>query len=170
MALSCEPDILIADEPTTALDVTIQAQILELMQRLQTELGMGIIIITHDLGVVAQLCDRVIVMYAGTICEQGTVEDIFYDPKHSYTKGLLRSVPKPDQTGKLEPIAGTPVDLTNLPPGCPFAPRCPDAMKICLHKRCEKALVKDDHRAACWNYVKECRESGGEDGKQTDRS
>ena len=165
MALACEPDVLIADEPTTALDVTIQAQILELMQKLQKELDMGIIMITHDLGVVAQLCDRVIVMYAGTVCETGSVEDIFYNPKHSYTKGLLRSVPKPDHQGKLEPIAGTPVDLLRLPPGCPFAPRCPDAMKICLRQRCEKILVRGEHRAACWNYVKACRESGGENGK-----
>ncbi|MBQ1977412.1 MAG: ABC transporter ATP-binding protein, partial [Ruminococcus sp.] len=112
MALACEPDILIADEPTTALDVTIQAQILELMQQLQRELGMAIIMITHDLGVVAQMCDEVIVMYAGSICEQGTADEIFYNPKHEYTKGLMRSIPTVDNDDeKLEPISGTPIDL-----------------------------------------------------------
>ena len=132
MALSCEPEILIADEPTTALDVTIQAQILELMKSLQDQLGMAIIMITHDLGVVAQLCDQIIVMYAGSICERGTAEDIFYNPHHSYTKGLLKSIPTVDMEGKkLEPITGTPIDLLNMPKGCPFAPRCDDAMRIC---------------------------------------
>ena len=160
MALACEPDILIADEPTTALDVTIQAQILELMQRLQKELGMAILLITHDLGVVAQLCDEVIVMYAGTICEQGTVEEIFYDPRHSYTKGLLRSVPTLENEERLRPIAGTPIDLTNMPQGCPFAPRCEDAMKICLRRRCQRVPVNRNHYAACWNDVAK-RESGG---------
>ena len=125
MALACEPDILIADEPTTALDVTIQAQILELMQKLQKEMGMAIIMITHDLGVVAQMCDEVIVMYAGSICEQGTADEIFYNPKHEYTKGLMRSIPTVDNDDeKLEPISGTPIDLLNMPKGCPFAPRC----------------------------------------------
>ena len=157
MALSCEPDILIADEPTTALDVTIQAQILELMQRLQKELGMAILLITHDLGVVAQMCDEVIVMYAGAICEQGTVEEIFYNPRHSYTKGLLRSLPDPDSRKRLEPIAGTPIDLTNVPPGCPFAPRCPDAMKICLKERCRRLEINPRHYAACWLNIKEER-------------
>lgn len=166
MALSCEPDILIADEPTTALDVTIQAQILELMRRLQKELGMAILMITHDLGVVAQMCDEVIVMYAGTICEQGTVEEIFYDPRHSYTRGLLRSIPSLEGSGRLEPIAGTPIDLMNIPEGCPFAPRCPDAMKICLKKRCDRLVINDRHYAACW--LNEKRKSGGEDGKKSD--
>ena len=111
MALACEPDILIADEPTTALDVTIQAQILELMKSLQEELGMAIIMITHDLGVVAQLCDEVIVMYAGSICEQGTADEIFYNPRHEYTKGLMRSIPTAHTAGKkLQPITGTPID------------------------------------------------------------
>ena len=124
MALACEPDILIADEPTTALDVTIQAQILELMRSLQEELGMAIIMITHDLGVVAQMCDEVIVMYAGSICEQGTADEIFYNPKHEYTKGLMRSIPTADTAGqKLRPISGTPIDLLNLPERSPFAPR-----------------------------------------------
>ena len=164
MALACEPDILIADEPTTALDVTIQAQILELMQSLQKELGMAIIMITHDLGVVAQMCDEVIVMYAGSICEQGTADEIFYNPKHEYTKGLMRSIPTVDNDGeKLQPIAGTPIDLLNMPKGCPFAPRCNAAMKICLQERCERMKINDYHLAACWVNVKEAaEEEGGE--------
>ena len=156
MALACEPDILIADEPTTALDVTIQAQILELMQSLQKELGMAIIMITHDLGVVAQMCDEVIVMYAGSICEQGTADEIFYNPKHEYTKGLMRSIPTVDSDGnRLEPISGTPIDLLNMPAGCPFAPRCDAAMKICMRQRCDRMIINDDHMAACWVNVKE---------------
>ena len=165
MALACEPDILIADEPTTALDVTIQAQILELMQSLQKELGMAIIMITHDLGVVAQMCDEVIVMYAGSICEQGTADEIFYNPKHEYTKGLIRSIPTIDNDGqKLEPIAGTPIDLLNMPTGCPFAPRCDAAMKICLKERCKRMQINDMHQAACWVNVKEAIERGEEGG------
>ena len=164
MALACEPDILIADEPTTALDVTIQAQILELMQSLQKELGMAIIMITHDLGVVAQMCDEVIVMYAGSICEQGTADEIFYNPKHEYTKGLMRSIPTVDNDGqKLEPIAGTPIDLLNMPQGCPFAPRCDAAMKICLRERCQRMQINDMHQAACWQNVKEALEKEGGD-------
>ena len=156
MALACEPDILIADEPTTALDVTIQAQILDLMKDLQKELGMAIIMITHDLGVVAQLCDEVIVMYAGSICEQGTADEIFYNPKHEYTKGLMRSIPTADTAGtKLKPISGTPIDLLNMPEGCPFAPRCDNAMKICLRERCERMTINEEHMAACWMNVKE---------------
>ena len=156
MALACEPDILIADEPTTALDVTIQAQILELMQSLQRELGMAIIMITHDLGVVAQMCDEVIVMYAGSICEQGTADEIFYNPKHEYTKGLMRSIPTVANDGeKLQPITGTPIDLLNMPAGCPFAPRCDNAMKICLRERCGRMQINADHQAACWMNVKE---------------
>ena len=155
MALACEPDILIADEPTTALDVTIQAQILDLMKDLQKELGMAIIMITHDLGVVAQLCDEVIVMYAGSICEQGTADEIFYNPKHEYTKGLMRSIPTADTAGtKLRPISGTPIDLLNMPKGCPFAPRCDNAMKICLRERCERMEINKEHMAACWMNVK----------------
>ena len=155
MALACEPDILIADEPTTALDVTIQAQILELMQKLQKELGMAIIMITHDLGVVAQMCDEVIVMYAGSICEQGTADEIFYNPCHEYTKGLMRSIPTLEDDGtKLEPITGTPIDLLNMPEGCPFAPRCDAAMKICLRQVCQRMPINDDHAAACWMNVK----------------
>ena len=165
MALACEPDILIADEPTTALDVTIQAQILELMQSLQKEMGMAIIMITHDLGVVAQMCDEVIVMYAGSICEQGTADEIFYNPKHEYTKGLMRSIPTVDSDGKkLEPITGTPIDLLNMPTGCPFAPRCEAAMKICLRERCPRMQINDDHQAACWMNVKQImEEEAGED-------
>ena len=161
MALACEPDILIADEPTTALDVTIQAQILELMQSLQKELGMAIIMITHDLGVVAQMCDEVIVMYAGSICEQGTADEIFYNPKHEYTKGLMRSIPTVDSDGsRLQPISGTPIDLLNMPAGCPFAPRCDAAMKICMRERCQRMQINDWHQAACWVNVKDAFEKG----------
>lgn len=165
MALACEPDILIADEPTTALDVTIQAQILELMQNLQREMGMAIIMITHDLGVVAQMCDEVIVMYAGSICEQGTADEIFYNPKHEYTKGLMRSIPTVDSDGsRLQPITGTPIDLLNMPEGCPFAPRCDAAMKICMRKRCPRMQINDDHQAGCWVNVKEAFEKGELEG------
>lgn len=155
MALACEPDILIADEPTTALDVTIQAQILELMKDLQKELGMAIILITHDLGVVAQMCDEVIVMYAGSICEQGTADEIFYNCRHEYTRGLLRSIPTVESSGmKLQPITGTPIDLLNMPKGCPFAPRCDAAMKICLKERPERLRINEDHQASCWINVR----------------
>ncbi len=161
MALACEPDILIADEPTTALDVTIQAQILELMGSLQKELGMAIIMITHDLGVVAQICDEVIVMYAGSICEQGTADEIFYNPCHEYTKGLMRSIPTTDTAGrKLQPITGTPIDLLNMPKGCPFAPRCDFAMKVCIEHRADKIIINDDHAAACWMNVKHALQNG----------
>ena len=161
MALACEPDILIADEPTTALDVTIQAQILDLMRDLQKKLGMAIILITHDLGVVAQMCDEVIVMYAGSICEQGTADEIFYNPRHEYTKGLLRSIPTQDTAGKrLQPISGTPIDLLNMPKGCPFAPRCDKALKICLSERPERMRINDDHIFGCWINVKDCIEDG----------
>ena len=164
MALACEPDILIADEPTTALDVTIQAQILELMKSLQAELGMSIIMITHDLGVVAQLCDEVIVMYAGSICEQGTADEIFYNPRHEYTKGLLRSIPTAHTAGtRLKPITGTPIDLLNMPAGCPFAPRCDAAMKVCIRQRPERMVINDQHFASCWMNVRE----GVEDGSVT---
>ena len=162
MALACEPDILIADEPTTALDVTIQAQILELMQSLQKELGMAIIMITHDLGVVAQLCDEVSVMYAGSICEQCTADGIFYNPRHEYTKGLMRSIPTLDSDGqRLHPITGTPIDLLNMPAGCPFAPRCDAAMKICLRERAERMQINDNHQAACWVNVRDAKMKEG---------
>ena len=161
MALACEPDILIADEPTTALDVTIQAQILDLMRDLQKQLGMAIIMITHDLGVVAQMCDEVVVMYAGSICEQGTADEIFYNPRHEYTKGLMRSIPTADTKGqRLQPITGTPIDLLNMPAGCPFAPRCESAMKVCLTQRPERMFINDDHMATCWMNIKQGVEDG----------
>ena len=161
MALSCEPDILIADEPTTALDVTIQAQILELMQDLQKKLGMAIIMVTHDLGVIADMCDEIIVMYGGRVCERGTAEHIFYNPKHEYTKGLLQSIPNVDRMGeKLVPIPGTPINLLNMPKGCAFCPRCENAMKICLDEVPPEMLMPDGHFAACWLNVKEAMEKG----------
>ncbi len=122
---------------------------------------MAIIMITHDLGVVAQMCDEVIVMYAGSICEQGTADEIFYNPRHEYTKGLMRSIPTADTAGnKLQPISGTPIDLLNMPEGCPFAPRCDNAMKICLTKRCPRMRLNEYHFAACWMNVKEGLENG----------
>lgn len=161
MALASDPDILIADEPTTALDVTIQAQILDLMKEIQKKHGMAIILITHDLGVVAQMCDEVIVMYAGRICEQGTADEIFYNPKHEYTKGLMRSIPTEDTKGeKLHPISGTPIDLLNMPSGCAFAPRCDNALKICLKERPERMEINDNHMASCWLNVKDAIEDG----------
>ena len=164
MALACEPDILIADEPTTALDVVIQAQILELMQDLQKKLGMAIIIVTHDLGVIAEMADEIIVMYGGRVCERGSAEDIFYRPAHEYTKGLLRSIPKADNRGKrLEPIAGSPINLLNLPEGCAFCNRCSSAMKICLHEVPQELRLSDSHLASCWMNVKKAFEEGGAD-------
>ena len=169
MALACEPDILICDEPTTALDVTIQAQILELMQSLQREMGMAIIMITHDLGVVAQLCDEIVVMYAGSYCERGTAEEIFYNPKHEYTKGLLRSIPTVDTMGqKLQPITGTPIDLLNLPKGCPFAPRCDAAMKVCITAAPESMEINANHKASCWMNVKAQMEAQAAEQKPAD--
>ena len=157
MALACEPDILIADEPTTALDVTIQAQILQLLDELRQELGMAIILITHDLGVVARMCDRVLVMYAGTVCEQGTVEQVFKKPSHEYTKGLLRSVPTVEDDRPLQPIPGYPVDLSDLPPGCPFVDRCPEAMQICVERKCPWQEVEPGHKASCWVIPREAK-------------
>ena len=152
IALACEPKLLIADEPTTALDVTIQAQILELMMELKEKLGMAIIMITHDLGVVASMCDRIAVMYAGKVVEYGTTEDIFYNPSHEYTKGLLRSIPKLNEKehSRLVPIEGSPVDMLNPPAGCPFAPRCDSCMKICLRQMPEYTDISDIHYSACW--------------------
>ena len=159
MALACEPDILIADEPTTALDVTIQAQILELMQSLQNKLGMAIIMVTHDLGVIADMCDEIIVMYGGRVCERGTAEDIFYRPHHEYTKGLLRSIPNVDRIGeKLIPIPGTPINLLNMPKGCAFCPRCEEAMKICIEEQPPEMQMPDGHFASCWLNVKAAME------------
>ncbi|MBP8654297.1 MAG: ABC transporter ATP-binding protein [Proteocatella sp.] len=153
MALSCEPKLLIADEPTTALDVTIQAQILELMKDLKDRLNTSIILITHDLGVVADVCTRIIVMYGGLIMEEGTTEEIFYKPQHPYTLGLMRSIPKmsdKENKERLIPIDGTPPDLLKPPAGCPFAPRCDHAMKICMTQMPEYTKSSDTHRAACW--------------------
>lgn len=162
IALACEPKLLIADEPTTALDVTIQAQILELMQELRKKLGMSIIMITHDLGVVASMCERIAVMYAGHIVEYGTADEIFYEPKHEYTKGLIRSIPKLNvqETERLIPIEGQPVDLLNPPAGCPFAPRCANCMKICLREMPPKTELSDTHYSQCWLLQKEEFEKG----------
>ncbi|MEG2296779.1 MAG: ABC transporter ATP-binding protein [Clostridium sp.] len=152
IALACEPKLLIADEPTTALDVTIQAQILELMIELKEKLGMAIIMITHDLGVVANMCDHIAVMYAGKVVEYGTTDDIFYAPSHEYTKGLLRSIPKihEKEHSKLVPIEGSPVDMLNPPAGCPFAPRCNLCMKICLREMPPYIDLSENHYSACW--------------------
>ena len=156
MGLICSPQLLIADEPTTALDVTIQAQILELMKELQKKTHMGIVFITHNLGVVAEICDKVSVMYAGKIVEQGLVNDIFYNPSHPYTRGLLRSMPRVDADSyeRLIPIDGTPVDMLNTPDGCPFAPRCEECMHICLKKMPPYVDLGEGHRSACWLCVK----------------
>ena len=162
IALACEPKLLIADEPTTALDGTIQAQILELMQELRQKLGMSIIMITHDLGVVASMCERIAVMYAGHIVEYGTADEIFYEPKHEYTKGLINSIPKlsAQEIERLVPIEGQPVDLLNPPAGCPFAPRCANCMKICLREMPPKTEHSDTHYSHCWLLQKEEFEKG----------
>ena len=164
MALACEPDILIADEPTTALDVTIQAQILELIQELQKKMGMAVILVTHDLGVIADMCDNIVVMYGGRICERGTAREIFYNPKHEYTRGLLRSIPSVVNEGgkrkKLVPISGTPINMLNLPKGCAFCARCDSAMKICLTEPPEELWINDEHKAACWLNVRDAMEKG----------
>ena len=151
MALACDPDILIADEPTTALDVTIQAQILELMQSLQKKLGMAIIMVTHDLGVIAEMCDEIVVMYGGRFCERGTADEIFYNPRHEYTRGLLRSIPNiTNMKERLVPISGTPINMLNMPKGCAFCARCDKAMKICLEQVPEERIINESHRASCW--------------------
>ena len=157
MALACEPKLLIADEPTTALDVTIQAQILELILDLKDKLGMAIIMITHDLGIVANMCEKIAVMYAGHIVEYGLTDDIFYNPKHEYTKGLIRSIPRLDakEHERLVPIEGTPVDMLNPPKGCPFAPRCDSCMKICLREKPPVTQITDVHYTLCWMNQKE---------------
>jgi len=164
MALACEPKLLIADEPTTALDVTIQAQIIELMMDLKNKLGMAIIMITHDLGVVASICDRIAVMYAGKIVESGLTDDIFYNPKHEYTKGLLKSIPKMYEADyeRLVPIEGSPVDMLNPPKGCPFASRCDSCMKICLRQMPPVKNFSDIHYSQCWlNEIEEDTNSEG---------
>jgi oligopeptide transport system ATP-binding protein len=152
IALACDPQVLIADEPTTALDVTIQAQILELLRDLQERIGMSIILITHDLGVVAQTAHRVAVMYGGKIVETGTVREIFYNPQMPYTWGLLSSIPLPtaDRSQDLIPIPGSPPDMLDPPKGCPFTPRCPYAMRICAEEMPGYKVFSTEHRAACW--------------------
>ena len=162
IALAGNPEILFADEPTTALDVTIQAQILELMQDLRKKLGMSIIMITHDLGVVASMCEKIAVMYAGHIVEYGTTDEIFYQPGHEYTKGLINSIPKLNtaEHERLVPIEGTPVDLLNPPAGCPFAPRCKNCMKICLSKMPPRTELSDTHYTYCWLQQKAAFEKG----------
>ncbi|MBU1141558.1 MAG: ABC transporter ATP-binding protein [Firmicutes bacterium] len=152
MALSCNPQLLIADEPTTALDVTIQAQILEIMRDLRGKIDLSIILITHDLGIIAEICSKVIVMYGGMIMEQGTVFDIFENPQHPYTKGLHQSVPKNVRGNKarLIPIEGTPPDLLEPPTGCPFSPRCPHAMEICMKDAAPLFKLGEGQKASCW--------------------
>ncbi|WP_409291906.1 ABC transporter ATP-binding protein [Peribacillus sp. SCS-37] len=151
MALVCEPEVLIADEPTTALDVTIQAQILELFKEIQRKTAVSIILITHDLGVVAQVADRIAVMYAGKIVETGSRRDIFYNPQHPYTKGLLNSVPRLDAEGaELIPINGSPPDLFAPPAGCPFAARCDYAMDVCDRLYPDQTEPNSGHRVDCW--------------------
>ncbi|MDR1913538.1 MAG: ABC transporter ATP-binding protein [Clostridiales bacterium] len=155
MALACSPKLLIADEPTTSLDVTIQAQILDLMKRMREETGTAIILITHDLGIVTEICSKVIIMYAGRIIESGSVEDIYYRTSHPYTKGLLDCLPR--NTGEkrvpLRPIEGTPVDLLDMPVGCGFASRCTRCMKVCLQKAPPDFTVGDAHISACWLHT-----------------
>ncbi len=164
IALACEPKLLIADEPTTALDVTIQAQILELMQELRKKLGMSIIMITHDLGVVASMCEKIAVMYAGHIVEYGATDEIFYKPGHEYTKGLINSIPKLNSMEKerLVPIEGSPVDLLNPPAGCPFAPRCASCMKVCLRAMPPRTDLSDTHYTHCWLHQKAQFQKGGD--------
>ncbi len=158
LALSCNPTVLFADEPTTALDVTIQSQILDLMNKLKKDREMGIIFITHNLGVVARMADRVAVMYAGQIIESGTLEEVFYQPKHPYTWGLLGSVPelKKKENSRLLSIPGTPPDLFAPPKGCSFAARCPHCMKACMQYEPERYQISDGHYAKCWLLDEEC--------------
>ena len=152
MALSCEPSLLIADEPTTALDVTIQAQILELLKKLYRERNMSIVLISHDMGVMANMCDRIAVMYGGIIVEEGTVDEIFYQPKHPYTAALLKSIPHPEQgrQEKLRGIEGTPPSLYQLPKGCPFVERCNFAEEKCFEKAPEYRIFSESHKAKCF--------------------
>jgi oligopeptide/dipeptide ABC transporter ATP-binding protein len=155
MAMACSPALILADEPTTALDVTIQAQILELLRSLSRKLGAAMLIITHNLGVVARYADRVNVMYAGRIVERGTARELYANPRHPYTLGLLRSVPRLDEPrrAKLDPIPGQPPDLSRLPPGCSFAPRCSFVVERCRRDRPELEIVAPDHTAACWESM-----------------
>ncbi len=157
IAMACNPRLLIADEPTTALDVTIQAQILELMRSISRDFETSILLITHDLGVVAEMCDRVAVMYAGQIVEQGTVDDIFFNPQHPYTRGLLNAIPKIDADAKerLHPIEGNVPSLTKMPTGCKFSPRCPHVTDRCLKEVPELFHIDDSHVSRCWLNEKE---------------
>jgi oligopeptide/dipeptide ABC transporter ATP-binding protein len=166
MALSCNPKLLLADEPTTALDVTIQAQVLEVMARLSRELGTAVIIITHNLGVVARYADRVNVMYAGKIIETAGAKELYANPKHPYTLGLLKSVPRLDQErkSKLDPIEGSPPDLVNVPEGCPFYPRCTFRVEKCLTEMPPLIKVADAHYSACWEWQRVGRAAAGVDG------
>ncbi len=151
MSLAGSPKVLIADEPTTALDVTIQAQILELLKDIQKKTGMAIVLITHDLGIVADMADDIIVMYGGKIVEQGTVYSIFHNPQHPYTKGLIRSLPDLNSKGsKLIPIPGNPIDLLHLPKGCSFAPRCEQCLKVCINHMPADYKDSDGHITSCW--------------------
>ena len=152
IALACDPKLLIADEPTPALDVTIQAQVLELISNLKDEIDSSIIMITHDLGVVASICDRIAIMYGGKIVEQGTTDEIFYDPKHPYTKGLLSCISNPEELERkeLHPIPGSPPDLLNIADNCPFADRCENAMKVCKMAMPEMKQFSDTHICSCW--------------------
>ena len=152
IALACDPKIIIADEPTTALDVTIQAQVLELISNLKDEIDSGIIMITHDLGVVASICDRIAIMYGGKIVEEGTTDEIFYDPKHPYTKGLLSCISNPDEIERkeLHPIPGSPPDLLNIENNCPFADRCDKAMKVCKMGMPKPEKFSETHFCSCW--------------------
>ncbi|HIQ00502.1 TPA: ABC transporter ATP-binding protein [Candidatus Bipolaricaulota bacterium] len=153
MALSCNPSLLIADEPTTALDVTIQAQVLDLMSDLKTRFQAAIMLITHDLGVVAEMCEEVVVMYLGKVVEHAPVRPLFHDPKHPYTQGLLKSIPSlASKKERLEPIKGVVPDPLDAPPGCPFHPRCPHAMEICTREMPSLKPLATDHQAACWLY------------------
>jgi peptide/nickel transport system ATP-binding protein/oligopeptide transport system ATP-binding protein len=151
MALSCQPRLLIADEPTTALDVTIQAQFLQLLKSIQREFDLSLIVVTHDLGIVAKVCDRVVVMYAGKIVEHAPIREIFNAPKHPYTIALMNSLPKMDQNLKRLPsIEGQPPDLGDLPPGCGFAPRCPQVMEICKQEFPSESVLDQGHAMSCW--------------------
>ena len=150
IAVACSPKILICDEPTTALDVTIQAQILQLLKEMRFKYDLTIVMITHDLGVVASLCDRILIMYGGKIVESGSDREIFYDPKHPYTRGLLQCVHNPEKKEKLKPIAGSPPDLLKPPAGCPFVDRCPEAMKVCKLYMPEVTTYSATHQCACW--------------------
>ncbi len=152
IALACDPKIIIADEPTTALDVTIQAQVLELISNLKEEIDSGIIMITHDLGVVASICDRIAIMYGGKIVEEGTTDEIFYSPKHPYTKGLLSCISNPDEIERkeLHPIPGSPPDLLNIENNCPFADRCEEAMKVCKMAMPKPEKFSETHFCSCW--------------------